>query len=291
MGTSVDLPAERPEELLDEAVWSANFAALLTKDIDARRGGTLTWFNHYSVQQAITAGVDVSRFDYVGIDGLLLRRLAAPTAPRTSADLVLPLLLDRLRPASRVAIIGSTPDNLRAVTAHLEALPTAPRVVYARDGYQGRVSADVAARDLRRLDAQLVVVGLGAPLQDEYALQLADAGLPGALVATCGGWLDQVTTPAYYPGFAYRTKLNWAVRLVREPRRLWRRYSLDAARAYSRRDELRGYLSGPGNGPVAAMTAACDAPRPSSAVRRRAGDVPGTPVLRVPPTSQDRAVS
>ena len=105
------------------------------------------------------------------------------------------------------------------------------------------------------------MVGLGAPLQDQYALQLADAGLRGALVATCGGWLDQVTTPDYYPRFAYHAKLNWAVRLVREPRRLWRRYTVDAVRARRRQVELRGYLLGRGSGPLAAMVSACTSPR------------------------------
>jgi exopolysaccharide biosynthesis WecB/TagA/CpsF family protein len=251
--------AGRPESLR-EAVWSQNFAALLASDIAVRRGGTLTWFNHYSVQRSLAAEVDVSRFRYVGIDGLLLRRLALPTAPRTSADLVLPLVLDRLRPGSRIALIGSTAENLRAVTALLEALPSAPKVVYARDGFAGLASPESAARDLRKRDAQLVVVGLGAPLQDQYALQLADAGVSGALIATCGGWLDQVTTPDYYPRFAYHAKLNWAVRLVREPRRLWRRYTVDAVRARWRQAELRDYLVQRGGGPLAAMVSACTSP-------------------------------
>lgn len=256
MSHSGDLRLVDPHGLLPEDVWSDNFAAVLATEISARRGRTLTWFNHYSVQQSMGAYVDVSRFSFVGIDGMLLRRLTG-SAPRTSADLVLPRLIARLRPGSRVALIGSSPDILRRVTAHLEALPSAPRIVYARDGYAGLPAPEQAARDLRELDAELVVVGLGAPLQDQYTLQLADAGLRRALIATCGGWLDQVTEPDYYPSFAYRLKLNWAVRVLREPGRMWRRYTIDAARAHRRQAELRAYLLERAGGPLARMVSAC----------------------------------
>ena len=248
---------DRQEAVLPEATWSDNFAAMLAADIDARRGGALTWFNHYTAQRSIDAGVDISRLSYMGVDGLLLRRLVAPTVPRTSADLVLPRVLARLRPGARIALVGSTAENLRAASTLIEALPSAPQVVYARNGYAGLASPKAAARDLRARDAELVVVGLGAPLQDQYAVQLLDAGLQNALVATCGGWFDQLTTPDYYPRFAYHAKLNWAVRLIREPGRLWRRYTFDAVRAGRRRAELRDYLLEQGGGPLAAMVAAC----------------------------------
>lgn len=244
-------------DLLPESVWSEALADHLTLEVGSGRGGTITWFNHYSVDQAMAADVDVSRFRYVGVDGFLLRRLLAPESPRTSADLVLPLLLERLPAGSRLALIGSTEENLRAAAIHLEALPSAPRVVYARNGYRDLEPAAEAARHLLDLDVDVVVVGLGAPRQDSYVLDLAANGLSGALLATCGGWLDQVTVDGYYPSFAYQAKLNWLVRLVREPSRLWRRYTVDAVRACRRRAELRAYVLDRGARPFGDMVAAC----------------------------------
>jgi hypothetical protein len=45
---------------------------------------------------------------------------------------------------------------------------------------------------------------------------------------TCGGFLDQILQSNYYPAWAYPLRLNWLVRLAREPRRLWRRYTVEA---------------------------------------------------------------
>lgn len=82
--------------VLDEDRWSAALAGHLARSLAAGRGATVTWYNHWSVRRSLRAGVDVSRFDLVGFDGFYLRSLVDPAAPRTSADLVLPLLLDRL---------------------------------------------------------------------------------------------------------------------------------------------------------------------------------------------------
>ena len=250
----------REAAALRESVWSTTCAQQLAQDVAARRGGTITWLNHYSAVRSMEQGVDVSGFTYIGIDGILLRRLVAPKAPRTSADLVLPLLLERTRSGCRVALIGSTAPNLRAAISHLESLPSRPRVVYARDGYDGLSLPAEAAAELCQLDVEVVIVGLGAPLQDRYVLELAECGLTGALLATCGGWLDQVTQPTYYPGFAYRIKLNWLIRLAREPRRLWRRYTVDAVRAYRRRSELWSYVRNRGERPFDNMVQACTSP-------------------------------
>jgi exopolysaccharide biosynthesis WecB/TagA/CpsF family protein len=77
-----------------------------------------------------------------------------------------------------------------------------------------------------------IILGLGARKQEQVAIAIArEIKIQNSvLIATCGGWLDQLVVPNYYPRWAYPLKLNWLVRLVREPKRLWRRYSVDVAR-------------------------------------------------------------
>ena len=119
--------------------------------------------------------------------------------------------------------------------------------------------------ELQRAGAELVVVGLGAPLQDFYALELR---APGMLVVTCGGWLDQFCAVSYYPSWAYPLRLNWLVRLAREPRRLWRRYSVDALRALRARRALVEFVTGRGSRP---LLAAADVPDMPERPERPAG--------------------
>jgi hypothetical protein len=79
----------------------------------------------------------------------------------------------------------------------------------------------------------MLIVGLGAGLQEQVLLEGARAMTRGYAM-TCGGFLDQVLQPGYYPAWAYPLRLNWLVRLSREPRRLWRRYTVHALLALGR---------------------------------------------------------
>lgn len=222
------------------------FARALLAKVEAGVGGTATWLNHYSAIQSLRGGVRLHRFDHLGVDGILLCRLLGSPVPRTSADLVLPLLLEHPVPL-RIALIGSTAETLEAVATKIEA--SGHRVVLRRDGYAGLPTTAKLRTELRAARVQVAVLGLGAPLQDHYAL--AATG-PGVLVVTCGGWLDQFAgDETYYPAWAYPLRLNWLVRLAREPRRLWRRYTVDAVRALLARAELIRYVTVEGRRPLA----------------------------------------
>lgn len=74
----------------------------------------------------------------------------------------------------------------------------------------------------------VLIVGMGAPYQDRLLIELKELGWRG-LGVTCGGYLDQVTSSGvkYYPDWVEKYNLRAIYRLVREPRRLWRRYFLE----------------------------------------------------------------
>jgi exopolysaccharide biosynthesis WecB/TagA/CpsF family protein len=234
------------------------FARALLADVRRGAGGTVTWLNHYTAMQSLRGGVELDRFDYVGVDGILLCHLLKSCPPRTSADLVLPLLLEHPVPL-RIALIGSTAETVRAVATKIEGR-YGHQVVLVRDGYAGLPTPADLRSELRAARVQLAVVGLGAPLQDHYALALRS---PGILVATCGGWLDQFAGESYYPAWAYPLRLNWLVRLAREPKRLWRRYTVDAIRALRSRAALVQYVIGVGHRPLTAVFSQPGRPRPT----------------------------
>ena len=50
----------------------------------------------------------------------------------------------------------------------------------------------------------------------------------GGVIITGGSYLDHLAERVYwYPAWVSRVRLGWAYRMAREPRRLWRRYSVD----------------------------------------------------------------
>ncbi len=244
-----------PETLIDSLV------ALRRERAGSGSPVRVTWLNHYSIHTALaTAAEAVRRVDVCGIDGQFLQWLLRHPA-RTSADLVVPALLAADPAIGSVLAIGGRGDRGAQVSAALSGLAGRPIEVVAVDGFEGLPRG----ADLRRLVAQvapdLLLVGLGAGLQEQVLLEAADA-MPQGYALTCGGFLNQVLQAGYYPSWAYPLRLNWLVRLCREPRRLWRRYTVDAVLAVARSRQWRGAMRDvPGLGAHARMSGAGPSPR------------------------------
>jgi beta-1,4-glucosyltransferase len=201
----------------------------------------VTWVNHYSVQGALRTAADAVRaLDVCGVDGQLLRWILGHPV-RTSADLVVPILLRRDESIRRVLAIGGRGDRGAALEAAFSRLAGRPVEVRSVDGYEGLRRGAELQRLIEEATPDLLLVGMGAGLQERVLIEGA-AGMRRGYALTCGGFLDQVLQVRYYPAWAYPLRLNWLVRLLREPRRLWRRYSVDALRAVARRSRLRAEM-------------------------------------------------
>ena len=78
--------------------------------------------------------------------------------------------------------------------------------------------------------SDLVLVGMGMGRQEAFLLKLIDAGWRGAGLCV-GGFFDKLANPELeYQPWAEKTRLRFLGRLVREPRRLSRRYFIDYQR-------------------------------------------------------------
>jgi len=204
------------------------------------RSTPVTWLNHVSVREVLRRNIQLHLFSHVGIDGVLLKTLIGEQE-RTSADLVVPRLLQQT-PGAAVALIGGDRIGLtRRSMAIVDALPPASHLAWALPGYGHPAS------EMMRVGAScpvdILIICAGAGLQEELALQAVQQGIATAAI-TCGGYLDQLAHGSYYPSWAYPLRLNWLVRIVREPRRLWRRYTVDVISAVRNRHTLRAQLAG-----------------------------------------------
>jgi N-acetylglucosaminyldiphosphoundecaprenol N-acetyl-beta-D-mannosaminyltransferase len=76
-------------------------------------------------------------------------------------------------------------------------------------------------------NADILHVSLPTPVQQTWVWEFSDQ-LNVPVIITGGAYLDHVAERMYwYPEWMVKTRLCWAYRLGREPRRLWKRYSLD----------------------------------------------------------------
>lgn len=219
--------------------------AIVAYLLDRYRSGnqtSVTWLNHYSAQvMNRTDTVDcVAQADLVGIDGIFLGRIVGCGA-RTSADTVIPALLPYTRNA-RVCLIGTTSSSLEKAGRSIAAM-LAPdsRIVGMRNGFHRSLESREVVDWVDSIAADIVIVGAGPGKQDEVCHKIRTAS-KSKLVLTCGGFLDQVHQESYYPSWAYPLRLNWAVRIFREPSRLWRRYTVDAVSALASSKSLRAQI-------------------------------------------------
>lgn len=192
----------------------------------ATPGSVTTWLNHWSLLHADWDSL--AAVNRIGIDGTLLQMVLArrgATVNRSSADLVLPVVFSEvLPPQAPIAIIGAAPGVAKKVAERL-----APRTVLAVNGYEELRDLRANPQALIDLNPALVILGLGAGLQDEVAKEIS-ALLPQAAVCTAGGWIDQFAKKeTYFPAWVHRFRLGWAWRIANEPRRLIGRYTTEAA--------------------------------------------------------------
>lgn len=102
-------------------------------------------------------------------------------------------------------------------------------------GHPGRyddADVDMMVETINAANAGILHVSIPTPMQQTWVWQVADR-LNVPVIITGGSYLDHLAERVcWYPGWVNRMRLGWAYRLTREPRRLWKRYSLDLM-AYS----------------------------------------------------------
>jgi N-acetylglucosaminyldiphosphoundecaprenol N-acetyl-beta-D-mannosaminyltransferase len=151
--------------------------------------------------------------------------LGTPLKQNVNGTDLFPRLCDLL--AARGAslfLLGGGAGVAQAVAARIAQEWPQIRVVGARDGYFSVAEEGGVVAQIRSSGADCLLVARGVPAQD----LLIDRYLPllGVKVALgVGGLFDFVSGRLLRaPVWMRETGLEWAFRLLQEPRRLWRRY-------------------------------------------------------------------
>ena len=152
--------------------------------------------------------------------------LGTPLPAKISGSDLVPKLLERATAKGlRVYLLGGE----EGVAAKAAARLTAQGVtVVGAEGPRVGIEAaqDEAAIIARVKEARpdLVLVGLGSPKQERFIDRACPALAPAILLGV-GASLDFLAgTAKRSPAWMSKAGLEWLYRLVREPRRLWRRY-------------------------------------------------------------------
>lgn len=208
--------------------------ARLTCSADIPRKGVVTFLNPYSYLVARRNYDYFKRVDMVFCDGILLAvlmRLVGLKCRRISFDmtsLAPVVLVDAASRGDGVYFVGSEPGVADIAVSKLVKKFEGMNVSGVRDGYFSSESEkELFVSHLVKLNPEVVIVGMGTPLQEMLLVDLKESGW-GGVGYTCGGFMHQTASKGaqYYPKLMNRLQMRWLYRMVDEPK-LIRRYFLD----------------------------------------------------------------
>lgn len=150
-----------------------------------------------------------------------------PPLRQTRGPSLFESVFDHGRPRGvRHYLLGSTPEVLELLQANLEDRFPGVQIVGAESpAFRPLTDAERVKQDARieASGAHIVWVGLGTPKQDYEVARIA-ASLPVTAIAIGAAFDFVAGTVKPAPSWMSRIGLEWFYRLLREPRRLWRRY-------------------------------------------------------------------
>ncbi|WP_053120171.1 WecB/TagA/CpsF family glycosyltransferase [Pseudomonas sp. P1.31] len=167
-------------------------------------------------------------------DGMLMStfmsRVTGRTIGRVSFDFT--SIADRVLSGAeqlgkRVYFVGARQAELDLFILKIKSLY--PQLVIAgyHHGYFNAEQAEGIRADICRSEADILIVGLGAGLQEQFEQDALQAGFRG-VAFTCGGFIRQeaLATRQYYPALINRLHLRAFYRMYREPHTI-KRYLID----------------------------------------------------------------
>ncbi|MCW2961250.1 MAG: glycosyl transferase, WecB/TagA/CpsF family [Thermoleophilia bacterium] len=201
---------------------------------DARRSKYVVCAN---VHVLVTAADDlayaaaIADADLVTPDGVplvwTLRRRGVPEQQRVyGPDLMLEVCERAARDGLPIWLHGATESTLALLTQRLvERFPGLQVAGSSAPPFRAQSDAEVED-DLARIHAagaRILFLALGAPKQELWAQRTAGR-FAGPTLAVGAAFDFHAGTVAQAPRWMQRAALEWFYRLLREPRRLWRRY-------------------------------------------------------------------
>src|SRR5258706_10205383 len=237
----LDAQTRKPRNLTVDGI-TINILSLpnaVTSIVSAARNGdnfsvcTLNLDHVVQLQQRSDFRAAYRRARFVTADGfpiVVLSRLLGTRIERTTgADLVEPLCREAGKNGLPIFLLGSDERTLATTASRLSKRFLGLKVAgtYAPgsnfDPYSNE--ADIAIDKIRASGARLCFVALGAPRQEVFAARCLDE-LDGTGLLCIGAALDFIAgTQTRAPSLTQKVGLEWAWRMLRNPRRLGPRYA------------------------------------------------------------------
>lgn len=194
------------------------------QDIFSKKCSINTCVNPYSYHILRRNRQLFSQFDGIFVDGILLciflRIIWGKRIRRLSFDMTSmakDLFQHALTNGKTIYFIGSSQEKLeKTINIISESYPSLTIVGY-RNGYFKSVDErSRAIENIKSINPDYVIIGMGSPLQEEFAYSLKTNGYKGCSF-TCGGFIHQTSDGLnYYPHWVDKYNLRGFYRQYKE---------------------------------------------------------------------------
>lgn len=163
--------------------------------------------------------------DGAGLDLASVALYGKPFPENLNGTDFTPRYLSSSERSLKVFLLGSTDRVVSEVAALFAQRWPQHQVVGFHHGFFDQAEEEGLAHTIRASKPDLVLVAMGNPLQEAWLRRYVPEVCPvGIGVGALFDFLSDKAVRA--PSLVRRYRLEWFYRLVREPRRLWRRYIL-----------------------------------------------------------------
>ncbi|MBD0399850.1 WecB/TagA/CpsF family glycosyltransferase [Flammeovirga sp. EKP202] len=188
-----------------------------------KQNKTTTFLNPASYVEARKKISLYKEIDSIYVDGILLVKLlnifCNQNVTRKSFDMtsLAPLVFnDAINDSKSIYFIGSTQNSIEGFIDIIKKKYKGLNIIGYRNGYV-KGKEDGAIQNIIDLNPDIVVIGMGAPLQEKFLINLRKKGFDGTGY-TCGGFIHQTSESLnYYPTWINRLNLRMPYRIFAEP--------------------------------------------------------------------------
>jgi N-acetylglucosaminyldiphosphoundecaprenol N-acetyl-beta-D-mannosaminyltransferase len=215
------------------AAGSPGFTSVVTPNVDHivrmdRLGGT-------ALGQRYRDAIDDA--DYCLCDSRVLARLARLRGVKLDvvpgSDLTAEIFDNHLNNGDRIAIVGGNADTVSAIAATYPGIDVDQHIP-PMNMVNDNAAMDDAAQFIRQTGCPFIFVAVGSPQGEILCHRARQLGADRGVALSIGASIDFITgRQIRAPRIVQKLGLEWAHRLLSDPKRLWRRYLVDGPRIFA----------------------------------------------------------
>ncbi len=205
----------------------------LKKSIKEKRQTKLAFANAHTLNNAASSETyrrTLSSFlvvnDGVGVDIAKKVLHGSPFLENLNGTDFTPRLLSSLDTSHRVYLLGAKDSVIKKAKANLSKQHPKLNIVGFHNGYLSDNNRDLVVTEIRDLKTDILLVGMGNPLQEIWINQYANQTGASVLMGI-GAFFDFASDEvSRAPTLFRKLRLEWVYRLILEPKRMFKRYVL-----------------------------------------------------------------